>query len=390
MPGATLALAPIPLARAPARLLFGPLVLLAAGMVAAAGGVAVGGLPGVGLVAAGVVVDVLALYLGLVLFTLRLDVEVAMLRLSWIGGERRYVLSRGAVTRVMLRGSGAASLRPRFGAIGWAMGPAMLRRSERIELVRLARSASVILVPTDRGRLAIAPASEQQLITALSAAARVQQRLDEVATRARAVPLAPAQGVEQQVGAAPVAAIAAPAAETHVLTGIERAMLEERLAAERAAALAAAEAERQARLEAAQRAPAEPPLEAAAAIAVVVPSARRARRRAAWHRPTWLRTPALGLPRTPGGALNVARLAPFLLASVPLVGAIAVWSAAAIIGRLELPHAELRPISLAFVAAGPLAALGALVARVWFPRLLGLVVISAVAALILVGRALLG
>src|SRR5688572_8112757 len=135
MPGTTVALAPIPLARAPFRLLFGPLVLLGAGSVAAIAGVLVGGMAGVGLVAAGVVVDALAVYLAMVLFSLRLDVEVAMLRLSWIGGERRYVLSRGAVTRVPLRGSEAASLRPRFGAIGWAMGPATLRRSEPIELV---------------------------------------------------------------------------------------------------------------------------------------------------------------------------------------------------------------------------------------------------------------
>jgi hypothetical protein len=380
MPAGTIALAKIPLARAPARLLVGPLVLLAAGAVAAAGGVRIGGLAGVGLVAAGVVVVVLAVYLALVLFSLRLDVEVAMLRLSWIGGERRYVLSRGAVTRVMLRGAGAAPLRPRFGAIGWALGPGKLRHSERIELVRLARSESVILVPTDRGRLAIAPAAEQQLITALGAAARVQQRLDEVAARTRAMPAAPA------VEAAPAVQLAAPP-ETRVLTGIERAMLEERLAAERAAALEAAEAERQAMLAAAAESVAaepthEPPQEPARVRARVIPSGRRVRQRAAWHRPTWLRTPT--------GTFDAPRVVPFAAASVPLVVAAAMWSVAVIIGRLDLPTTELRPISLALVASGPLAALAALAARTWFPRLVGLVAITAVAALILLGRALLG
>ena len=383
MPGATIALAKIPLARAPARLLVGPLVLLAAGAVAAAGGVRIGGLGGVGLVAAGVVVVVLAVYLALVLFSLRLDVEVAMLRLSWIGGERRYVLSRGAVTRVMLHGAGAASLRPRFGALGWGLGPGKLRRSERIELVRLARSESVILVPTDRGRLAIAPAAEQQLITALGAAARVQQRLDEVAARARAMPPPPA--VEARVAAPPRVQLPSPP-ETRVLTGIERAMLEERLAAERAAALEAAEAERQAMSAAvAESVVAEPAREAVrepeTVRARVSPSGRRVRQRTAWHRPTWLRTPT--------GTFDAPRVAPFAAAAVPLVAAAAMWGAAAIIGRLDLPTTELRPISLALVASGPLAALATLAARTWFPRLVGLVAISAVAALILLGRALL-
>ena len=45
----------------------------------------------------------------------------------------------------------------------------------------------MILVPTDRGRVGIAPASEQQLLNALAAAARIQQRLDEVG-RAHARP----------------------------------------------------------------------------------------------------------------------------------------------------------------------------------------------------------
>jgi hypothetical protein len=374
MPGTTVALAPIPLARAPVRLLFGPLVLLAAGSVAAVAGVLVGGMAGVGLVAAGVVVDALAVYLAMVLFSLRLDVEVAMLRLSWIGGERRYVLSRGAVTRVPLRGSEAASLRPRFGAIGWAMGPATLRRSEPIELVRLARSESVILVPTDRGRLAIAPVSEQQLLTALGAAARVQQRLDEVAARARALAPAP----EQQVAPEAEAPATAPVAEAHVLTGIERAMLEERLAAERAAALAAAEAELERTRAMSAEAGAEP--RAAAAAAIVTPSPRRLRRRAKWQRPAWV-----------GGAPSAAQVMPFVAAAVPLIGAIAVWAAAAVIGRLDpLSDAELRPISLALLATGPVAALGALAARAWFPRLFGLVLVSSLAALVLVGRALLG
>jgi hypothetical protein len=154
-------------------------------------------------------------------------------------------------------------------------------------------------------------------------------------------------------------------------------MLEERLAAERAAALAAAEAE----LERVRAATAEAGTEsqAAATAAVVTPSPRRLRPRPTWQRPSWV-----------GGAPSAAQVLPFAAAAVPLVGATAIWSAAAIIGRLDISDAELRPVALAFLASGPLAALGALAARAWFPRLFGLVVVSSLGALVLVGRALLG
>jgi hypothetical protein len=379
MPSSSVVLAPIPLSRA-------PLLLASAGLVAGAAGPIVGGTAGIALVAAGAVVALLAIYLAMVLFTLRLDVEVATLRLSWLGGERRYSLSRGPVTRVPLRGPGAASLRPRFGALGWAMGPALLRGSERIELVRLARSASVILVPTDGGRLAIAPTSEDQLLTALGAAARVQQRLDEVAARARLLPLLPpAAAVEPRV--AELAAQMVSEAP-RLLTGIERAILEERLAAERAAALAAAEAERQAAMEAARLVSVQ--ALAAEEAAASLPRRTRVRRRATWRRPTWLRVPATIRPQPMDLQRSTARLAPFAAATLPLLGAVAVWAAATILGRLDLPDAELRPVSVALAASGPMAALGAIAARVWYPRLLGLVVLSALAGLVLVGRALLG
>jgi hypothetical protein len=46
-------------------------------------------------------------------------------------------------------------------------------------------------------------------------------------------------------------------------------------------------------------------------------------------------------------------------------------------------------VALTLALAGPAAGLGALVARAWFPRLLGLVAVTSVCALILAGRALL-
>ncbi len=194
------AIAPIPLARSIGRMLAVPALLLIAGVVAVAGGANVGGLVGIGLVAAGLVVAGLSLYLAVMLLTVRLDVQVATLRLRWLGGERRYTLVRGPVTRVALAGDEAARLRPRFGAFGWAVGRAKLRSDEVIDVVRLAPTASMILVPTDRGRLGIAPASEEHLLSALAAAARIQQRLDEVAERARAFMDLPATGDAPHAG----------------------------------------------------------------------------------------------------------------------------------------------------------------------------------------------
>jgi len=84
----------------------------------------------------------------------------------------------------------------------------------------------LILVPTDRGRLAIAPQVESDLLAALAVAVRLQERIDELVSRRAAPQVEPTQA--EEAGPAP-----------RVLTGIERAMLEQRLAAERAAAMAA-------------------------------------------------------------------------------------------------------------------------------------------------------
>jgi hypothetical protein len=473
----TIAIAPIPLARAPGRMLVAPLLLLVAGAASLAAGVTVGGPIGIGLVAAGLVVAALSLYLGAMLLTVRLDVEVATLRLRWLGGERRYTLVRGPVTRVTLQGGEAARLRPGFGALGWAVGRAKLRGQETIDIVRLAPTASMILVPTDRGRLGIAPTSEENLLTALSAAARIQQRLDEVAVRARAfmdLPTAP----EPRMAAPPPRPAAAPPAGRRMLTGIERQLLEERLAAERAAALERAEAERLAALTAADAAAlAAPTLEEPP---TTPPSAARERRRAVWHRPAWLARrraaapavddlaaatapivaaealpaappipvpapaptaepdvapvpywvpevaePEVGRPEpvaeaaVPAPAEELAAVAAvepipamaepieqpkaaarltvrdgqwlaFGLALTPVIGAGAIWLIASTRGELAMSVEELRPIALALLAIGPVGALAALAARAWYPRLQGLVTLTALTGLVLVGRVLLG
>ena len=444
------AIAPIPLARSTGRMLTAPAVLLIAGIVAVAGGANLGGLVGIGLVAGGVVVAAVSMYVAAMLVTIRLQVEVATLRLRWLWGEQRYTLVRGPVTRVALVGDKAARLRPRFGALGWAVGRARLRRDEDIDIVRLAPTDSMILVPTDRGRLGIAPASEQHLLSALAAAARIQQRLDEVAERARAfMDLPPLE----EAPAPPVHPEPAPTAPDgrRMLTGIERQLLEERLAAERAVALQRAEAERTA-IQAAEAAAMAMPAVVEAPVTPSGPSARE-RRRGRWRRPAWLagRRPAqatgeiaataapivaaaaipvaepmpapepiappeplqvagpmpVAEPRLNAEAVEVAelpaaaakpsrprlgddQLLAFGLALTPVIGAGLIWLIAYLRGDLSLSIEELRPIALALLAVGPAGALAALAARAWYPRLQGLVTITALTALVLVGRVLLG
>jgi hypothetical protein len=130
-------------------------VLLAA--VAAGGGLLLGGPAGILLVAIAVLAALAAAYLVALVSSYRLLVEPGTLRLTWLGGERSYRLVQGKVTRVGISGDNAGALRPRFGSLGWAVGPAVLR-GEQIELIRLSRRPPLIVAPTDRGRLAIAAA----------------------------------------------------------------------------------------------------------------------------------------------------------------------------------------------------------------------------------------
>ncbi len=375
---AVVAIARVPLARSLRRLVVAPLVLVAIGLIAGVAALLLlPDLKAYALLAAAAVAFALALYLLAVVTTVRLDVEVSTLRLRWIGSDRRYALARGAVTRVALTGEQAVKLRPRLGFFGWGLGRARLRGEETIQLVRLTRSSAVILVPTDAGRIAVAPSSEQQFLEALAAAARVQQRLDQVAARARALPIARLRGEIAAPPAEPVDVTERP------LTGIERTLLEERLAAERAAALAAAEAER--RAAALAMASAAEAVGAPAPGEALPPEEGRQARRLSLPRISIPR-PRLAAPR----ALPRGRALSLLTAAVPLFAAVVLWGAGTIAGGLERSATEVEQLSIGLALAGPGAALAALAARAWFPRLLGLVVVTAACTLVLVGRALLG
>ncbi len=352
-------IARIRLARSLPRLLAAPLLVGIAGAAALGVGLTVvAGIAGIALAVLGGLLVLGAIGGMAVLLSVRLDVEESAVGLSWLGGERIYPLSPGAVTRVRLRGAGASRLRARTGGLGWALGPARLRGEEEIEVVRLASTATAILVPTERGRLAIAAANDDQLLDALSRAARARQRLEALAERL------PAPSEEVAAPAEPEVPPPA-AAEPHALTGIERALLEERLAAERQAA------------ELAGIPMPEPAMPEPVPIAAPAPEIRAApppRRRLR------LRRPAIRPPR-PAIAFVI----------LPLIGAALAGGAGLAGGRMPDAGTDLaRLTSLALVLAGPATSVGAVMALAWWPRLVSVVVAGGLAASVLIGRALIG
>jgi hypothetical protein len=350
-------IARIHLARSLPRLLAFPLLVLVIAVLAAAAwalDLAGSEAGGIALAVLGAVLALAAIVGAVALLSLRIEVHEASIRLAWLGGERHYTLSRGPVTRVRLRGPDASRLRPRFGLIGWAVGSARLRDEEEIHVVRLARTRTAILVPTDRGRLAIAAADEEELLDALSRAARARQRLESIG---------PVDRTPEPVRASPTEPAATTVeVEPPILTGIERAIREQRLAEERAAAAAAAAAEAHATPDIPQRAAAEP--ESGEPVTSV--AGRRGIR--------------LGRPRPA-----------VMLAFLPLIGAGAAWAIGAIAGTYPDPATDAgRLTALALVLAGPATSVGAIMAWTWWPRLVGVVVFGGIAASVFIGRALLG
>ena len=345
-------IARIRLSRSLPRLLALPLLLLLAGSAAVAGGLTlISGIVGIAVAVLGVVAVVAALVGIVVLLSVRLDVEEAAVCLGWLGGERIYPLSPGPVTRVRLRGKDASRLRAAPWLLPWQLGPGRLRGEEDVEVVRLAPTATAILLPTERGRLAIAAADETLLLDALSRAARARQRLEDLTREAPPVeePMHPSPEVE---------------VDPELMTGIQRAVVERRMAEERQAAAGAAEAEQLAASAAAAEA-------TVAAIPSAEPEARRRR----------LRLPRLAPRAGPSLALLV----------LPLVGAGAAWGLAVLLDRMPDPATDLgRLTALALVLAGPATTVGAIMARVWWPRLVAVVVAGGLATTVFVGRALFG
>jgi hypothetical protein len=160
-----------------------------------------------------------------------------------------------------------------------------------------------------------------------------------------------------------------PQPEPRPLTGIERAMLERRLADEAIQAVDMPTVELEPTTAEPEPAP-EPVVDDVLPNAVPVDErAARRRRRIALRRPR------------PGVAFVF----------LPLVGAGAAWAAGTATGLMPDPETDLGRLTLlALVMAGPATSLGAIMALAWWPRLVGVVVAGGLAASVFIGRSLIG
>lgn len=325
------------LARSLPRMLVVPAAVVVAGLVSMVAGVVAAEPPAsIGLVLLGAAVTLAGGAAAIVLLSIRLTVEPSAVVVSWVGGSRQYPLAPGPVTRVRLTGPTASRLRPRSGGFGWGIGRARLRDEEDIDLVRLAATPTAILVPTETVRLAIAPAVDQDLLDALAAAAEARQRAE--------MPADPEEPEEPEVDFEPVS-----------LTGIERALLEERLARERQES------------------------EAAAAMAATVETAEPA--------PT---LPAV-VEAPPSRAGKLRPVVGWVFVLLPTAAAGVAWWAAQATGSLPQPGTDpARLALLALALAGPATSVGAAMALAWWPRLVGVVVAGGLTATVLIGRAFVG
>ena len=389
------------------------------------------GLAGIGVAAGGI-------WVLLRIRSLRLAVEPDYLHLTGRGVDRRYHLAKGSLARV---GSASVVRARRTGSLGGTVGPAQLAGGEGVELIRLGRTPSVILVPTESGRVALAPAREDELVQALMEAAKT--RAERAPTALPPAPMAPAAAA----ATASIAAVAppvqvapppAPVAPARPLTGIERMALEERMAEERRAAMSGARTEQAAASFATAAAlspparpaipyptpaapipplapPEAPPVPPTPVPAPEVPTetsaiATPARSSAVASLAPVAATPSAEAATTPSPAVQrfpqalprrrplrptAAPLGrPILTADVglmvaPLATAAAVWFVAAATGAAPGGNG-LDPLGAALLLCGPIALLAVFLARSRWPRLAGLTSVSALIALALVARALIG
>ncbi len=371
-------IAQVRLARSMPRLLAVPLLLILAGVgVAAAGVVLVGGTLALGLVGGGVVLGLLGILAAAIPLSVRVHVEESVVRVRWLFGRQVHLLTAGSLTRIHLRGEGASRLTGGFG-LGWRIGRGVLRGEEDVHVVRLAPTESVILVPTARGRLAIASSDEGHLIETLTHAAQARARTEELLEVAPAGAATTPEEIPQPGD---------PDFDPRLLTGIERALYEEWLLRRQADAFAAA----------ADAAP-EPDTSqpAAPAVAPPLPEPHPAAR-AVFRRPSWARRratdPAAVVRTVPDRvrALPVGRPKPsWLLPLVPLAAAAAAWGVGMFVGELPDSGSPVaRLTALALVLAGPGTTIGAIMTRTWWPRISGVVVVAGLAASIFIGRSLL-
>jgi hypothetical protein len=160
---------PIPLQRSLARLLAAVGLRALIGFAALLTALTTFGVVATILNLAGGFVLAYALGLGAYLFTLRLEAIPGHLRLRWLLGSRTYQLRKGEVTRLWVQFS-RRPLEARVGGLGIRLGEGQLGGENLVGVIALDAVSTLLMVPVEGGRLAIAPRAEVDLLNALSSA----------------------------------------------------------------------------------------------------------------------------------------------------------------------------------------------------------------------------
>jgi hypothetical protein len=111
-----------------------------------------------------------ALLLGTYLFSLRLEAVPNELRLRSLFGTRRYRLRKGEVRRLWVQFS-RRPLEARVGTLGVHVGEGQLGGEKLVDVIALDQASTLLMVPVEGGRLAVAPEIEGTLLEALLRAA---------------------------------------------------------------------------------------------------------------------------------------------------------------------------------------------------------------------------
>ena len=161
---------PIPLRRSIPRLAFVVGLRAAIGAAAIFTATATFGLVATILSLTGAACLLYALLLGLYLFSLRLVAIPNELQLRSVFGTRRYPLRRGEVRRLWVQFS-RLPLEARVGTMGVRVGEGQLGGEKLVDVIALDQASTLLMVPVEGGRLAVAPESEGTLMDVLRRAA---------------------------------------------------------------------------------------------------------------------------------------------------------------------------------------------------------------------------
>ena len=123
------------------------------------------------LYAAGGVTLAYALLLGAYLFTLRLEAVPNELRLRSLFGTRQYRLRRGNVNRLTVKFA-RRPLEARVAGLGVRFGEGQLGGERLVDVIALDNVPSLVMVPVEGGRLAVAAEPETVLLEAVRRAAQ--------------------------------------------------------------------------------------------------------------------------------------------------------------------------------------------------------------------------